>query len=151
MAKTNPKPTPASRPNARKPLAASEPSPDGNLSNNVSKIVFGRHGAPEVMDIKAGGKLVVEYDAQRSPIPGGVTAFIEFKPSGKRVEAPAVGFKIQGASQATPQPFTVPVTVDVPRGTTVVSMWFRQYQAAEQALEAWDSNFGRNYNLEVKS
>jgi hypothetical protein len=39
----------------------------------------------------------------------------------------------------------------VPRGTTGVSMWFRQYQAAEEAREAWDSNFGRNYNLEVKS
>lgn len=118
---------------------------------SVSKIVFGKHGAPEVMDIKAGGKLVVEYDAQRSPIPGGVTAFIEFKPSGKRIEAPAVGFKIQGVNNTKPQPFTVPISVEVPRGTTTVSMWFRQYQAAEHSLEAWDSNFGRNYNLEVKT
>lgn len=144
MPKTNPKPTPASRPNARKPT---EPTGD----TPVSKIVFGRHGAPVVSDIKAGGKLVVEYDAERSPIPGGVTAFIEFKPSGKRIEAPAVGFKIQGGGQPSPQPFTVPVAVDVPRGTTTVSMWFRQFEAAEQAQEAWDSNFGRNYNLEVKS
>ena len=147
MPKTNPKPTPASRPNARKPMESNEAMQE----SSVSKIVFGRHGAPVVTDIKAGGKLVVEYDAARSPIPGGVTAYIEFKPSGKRIEAPAVGFKIQGASQATPQPFTVPGTVDVPRGTTGVSMWFRQYQAAEHAHEAWDSNFGRNYNLEVKS
>lgn len=146
MTKTNPKPTPASRPNARKPMETETSS-----ETSVSKIVFGRHGAPSVTDIKAGGKLVVEYDAQRSPIPGGVTAFIEFKPSGKRIEAPAVGFKIQGASNSSPQPFTVPVAVDVPRGTTTVSMWFRQYQAAGHANEAWDSNFGRNYNLEVKS
>src|SRR5262245_17945253 len=107
MPKTNPKPTPASRPNARKPLESSPAS----TTSEISKIVFGRHGAPVVMDIKAGGKLVVEYDAERSPIPGGVTAFIEFKPSGKRIEAPAVGFKIQGGgAQTRPQPFMVPVS-----------------------------------------
>lgn len=122
------------------------------------KIVFGKHGAPEVMTVKAGGKLVVEYHPERSPIQHklgtvpawGVTAFIEFQPSGKRIEAPAVAFKNQHGGQVSAEPLAVPIAVDVPKGTTAVSMWFRQFQGATQPAEAWDSNFGRNYNLEVK-
>jgi hypothetical protein len=123
------------------------------------KVKFGRTGGPEAQEIKAGGKLVIEYDADRSPlqenlgsVPAwGVTAFIQFEPGGQRVEAPAVGFQSYAGGHISPQPFTVPIAVDVPKGTTGVSMWFRQFKGADHPGEAWDSNYGRNYHLDVKS
>jgi hypothetical protein len=125
----------------------------------AAKVSFGRDGGPSAMDIRAGGKLVVEYDVDRSPVKEnlgsvpawGVTAFIEFQPSGKRVEAPAVGFETWGGGHVSSVPHSVPVVVDVPAGTTGVSMWFRQFKGADHPGEGWDSNYGKNYQFDVKS
>jgi hypothetical protein len=123
------------------------------------KVTFGQTGGPNAPQIKAGGKLVVEYAADRSPVQEnlgsvpawGVTAFIEFQPSGKRVEAPAVGFESFNGGHIDPRPHSVPIAVDVPPGTTGVSMWFHQYKGADHPGEAWDSNYGQNYHFDVKS
>ena len=125
----------------------------------ASKVTFGRYGAPDAQEIKAGGKLVVSYDADRSPVQEnlgsvpawGVTAYIEFEPGGQRVEAPAIGFESYSGGHISARPFSVPIAVDVPAGTTGVSMWFQQFKGADHPGEAWDSNYGRNYHLDVKS
>ena len=124
----------------------------------ASQVTFGQTGAPSAGEIKAGGKLVVAYTPDRSPmqenhgsVPAwGVTAFIEFQPSGKRVEAPAVAFA-DNAGRISPQPAAAPILVDVPAGSTGVTMWFRQFKGADHPGEAWDSNYGRNYRFDVKN
>lgn len=133
--------------------------PSKSELEGAASVSFGKHGGPSAMNIKAGGKLVVEYDPDRSPlqenhgsVPAwGVTAFIEFQPSGKRVEAPAVGFESYTGGRLSAVPHPVPIAVDVPEGTTGVSMWFRQFKGADHPGEAWDSNFGKNYHFDVKS
>lgn len=124
----------------------------------AARVTFGDSGGPSSAEIHAGGKLVVEYAADRSPlvehhrsVPAfGVTAFIEFQPSGKRVEAPAIGFSSSNGGHIDPRPQSVPIAVDVPPGSTGVSIWFRQFKGADHPGEAWDSNYGRNYQFDVK-
>ena len=124
----------------------------------AARMTFGNTGRPNSPDIRAGGKLVVEYAADRSPVQEnrgsvpawGVTAFIEFQPSGKRVEAPAVAFSSSNGGHLDPRPQSVPIAVDVPPGSTGVSVWFRQFKGADHPGEAWDSNYGKNYQFDVK-
>ncbi len=122
----------------------------------AAKVEFGLTGYPRAGSIKAGQKMVVQYAADRSPVQEnlgsvpawGVTAFIEFQPSGKRIEAPAVAFP-SNQGRISPQPYTAPVLVDVPAGTTGVTMWFRQFKGADHPGEGWDSNYGHNYKFPV--
>ena len=123
----------------------------------ATTVTFGPSGAPTAGELHAGGKLLLSYDADRSPlkenlgsVPAwGVTAFIELQPSGARIEAPAVGFdNLQGRISA--QPHAVPIAVDLPAGTTGVTVWFKQYQGADHPRTEWDSNYGQNYHFEVR-
>lgn len=133
--------------------------PSDSELQGAPKVTFGQTGGPNAPQIKAGGKLVVEYAPDRSPVQEnlgsvpawGVTAFIEFQPSGKRVEAPAVGFESANGGHIDPRPHSVPIAVDVPAGTTGVSMWFHQFKGADHPGEGWDSNYGQNYHFDVKS
>jgi len=114
-------------------------------------------GTPDAK-LAAGGKMALSYDPGRSSLTGsangmpsyGVTAFIRLEPSGKVIEKPAVAFE-QTPSRLLAMPNAVPVVVDLPPGTTGVSVWFRQFAAGDQApRESWDSNYGNNYHFDVQ-
>ncbi len=115
-------------------------------------------GAPDVQ-LTTGAKFLLTYDPNRvpddvrQPLDGkpahAVTAFIDFQPIGKRIEAPAIGFEAGANGEKMPRP--APVLVEVPEGTEQVSVWFRQNGAGERAhLERWDSGYDhQNYNFPV--
>ncbi len=108
--------------------------------------------------IVAGGQLTIEYDPNRaqlrecqSGMPSwGVQAYIKTLPSGVIVEKSAIDFEIEkGKKTEAAKP--VPVTVDVPPGTTEIEVWFRNWAGADSPKETWDSNFGRNYRFRVEA
>ena len=114
-------------------------------------------GQPNV-ELKAGGKFLLTYDPKRSQYTGyangipsyGVTAYVQLQPSGKIIEKPAVAFE-QTSSRVLGQPYSAPVLIDLPAGTTGVSVWFKQFSYGDRPpAEGWDSNYGQNYNFQVR-
>jgi len=113
-------------------------------------------GAPSV-ELRAGGRMLITYDPARTQLFGsanglpayGVTAYVRLEPSGQVMEKPAVAFE-QTSSRVLGMPYAAPVLVDLPQGTTGVSVWFRQFSAGDRPpAEAWDSNYGQNYHFNV--
>ncbi|HEY3448843.1 MAG TPA: DUF6209 family protein [Myxococcales bacterium] len=127
-----------------------------DLEGSVAVRFEANKGQPDVA-LQAGGKLALTYDPERTPLKGsangipayGVTAFVRLEPSGKIVEKPAVAFE-QSSGRVLGMPYAVPVVVDIPKGTTGVTVWFRQFAGGDRPpAEAWDSNYGRNYSFQV--
>lgn len=113
-------------------------------------------GQPAV-ELKAGGKFLLTYDPARTPVTGsaagfpayGVTAYVQFQPSGEIVERPALGFE-HTPNRILGQPWAAPVLVEIPEGTTGVSIWFKQFSGGDRPPEErYDSNWSQNYNFPV--
>lgn len=108
-------------------------------------------------ELVAGGKLTLDYDPARSTLrhthngfpAWGVTAYVRFEPGGKLTEGPVVQFESPGG-RPIGNPKSQPLTVEIPKGTTAVEVWFRNWTGADSPSEAWDSNFGRNYRFDVR-
>jgi hypothetical protein len=98
-----------------------------------------------------GQSLVVEYDLNRLPqcqassyngLPAWQTeAFIRFYPNGQ--ESSAVLSSIQGGNTQS-----LPARFDIPDDATAAQLWFRT--RGRSCEGAWDSNFGRNYEIALK-
>ncbi len=108
--------------------------------------------------LKAGGKLVIVYDPDRTKVYGsangvpsyGVQAFVRLEPGGQIIEKPCIGFE-QADGRILGIPYSAPVLVELPKGTTGVTLWFRQFSYGDRTgAEAWDSNFGHNYRFEIR-
>lgn len=93
-----------------------------------------------------GGTLTVKYALERLPTcrrsrAGAqlwdIEAWVKFQPQGIVVTS-STSTVSGGARTATP------FTVEIPRGTQQVELWFRNY-SAEQTCETWDSNYGKDY------
>lgn len=114
-------------------------------------------GQPSVA-LKAGGRFLLSYDPRRTPYTGsangvpayGVTAYVQLQPSGKIIEKPAIAFE-QTSARVLGQPYAAPVLIELPAGTTGVSVWFKQFSYGDRPpAEGWDSNYGQNYNFAVR-
>ena len=103
-------------------------------------------------ELVSGGQVTLSYDPSRAQLrhkngdkpAWGVQAFVKLVPSGQLVEQPAVDFNGSGAKAR-------PVTVELPKGTTEIQVWFKNWASAEKPGEAWDSNFGLNYKFAVRA
>lgn len=93
-----------------------------------------------------GGTLTVKYALERLPTcrrsrAGAqlwdIEAWVKFQPQGI-VVTQSTSTVSGGTRTATP------FTVEIPRGTQNVELWFRNY-SAEQTCETWDSNYGNDY------
>jgi hypothetical protein len=105
-------------------------------------------------EIKAGGKLVIEYDPARltkcrESSHGAQVWDIDvgmiFHPGGQRFDG-SVMRKVRmpnggPITSLEPQPFEVAV----PAGAERVEMWFRNYYTLGTSCEAWDSRYCQNY------
>lgn len=108
--------------------------------------------------IVAGGQLTIEYDPNRAQLresqsgtpSWGVQAYIKTLPSGVIVEKSAIDFETEKGKR-TEAPKPIPVTVDVPPGTTEIEVWFKNWAGADSPKETWDSNFGKNYRFRVEA
>lgn len=115
-------------------------------------------GKPSV-NLKAGGKFLLTYAPERSPVKAtvhgmpayGVDAYVRFEPSGKVVRQAAVAFE-QTQSRTLEKAYAVPVLVEIPPRTTKVSVWFKQFSAGDAPADVrWDSNLdGQNYNYTLE-
>ncbi|MGC4115449.1 MAG: DUF6209 family protein [Myxococcales bacterium] len=103
-------------------------------------------------ELVSGGQVTLSYDPGRAQLrhengtkpAWGVQAFVKLVPGGQLVEQPAVDFNGSGAKAR-------PVTVELPKGTTEIQVWFKNWAAADKPGEAWDSNFGLNYKFSVRA
>lgn len=125
-----------------------------------AKIAFGADWEePFTGKLVAGGRLVLEYDPARASLRNthnghpawGVDAFVKLVPSGKIIETRAVDFVVTDSGHRTPVAKAVPVSVTIPKGTTEVQVWFRNWTGASNPAEQWDSNYGGNYCFKVDS
>lgn len=140
------KPAPAPAPKAEaKPVEKAPARPTARVS-------FGAGWKQTVEgELVSGGQVTLSYDPGRAQLrhkngdkpAWGVQAYVKLVPSGQLVEQPAVDFAGNGAKAR-------PVTVELPKGTTEIQVWFKNWQAAEKPGEAWDSNFGLNYKFAVR-
>jgi hypothetical protein len=89
-------------------------------------------------EIEAGGRLVIEYAAERrhqlfgGRMAGEVVAYVLFAPGGERPSGP-VG--------------SGPLVLEVPAGATEVALWFGATDHAGR--EVWDSRWGQNHRYRV--
>ena len=105
-------------------------------------------------EIRAGGKLVVEFDPSRLPqcrqsSHGAQVWDIDvgmiFHPGGQRFDG-SVMRKVRMPDEGIivslePQPFEV----TIPSDATHVEMWFHNYNTLGHGCEAWDSRYCQNY------
>jgi hypothetical protein len=147
----------AEAPKAQKAAAASKPSVSEEKKSAASLRFTSDWAHVAEGAIVAGGRVTIEYDPDRaklrhskSGIPAwGVQAYVKAVPSGLVIERPAVDFATEkGAPVDSPK--LLPVTVEVPAGTTELEVWFKNWTAADAPSETWDSNFGKNYRFAVQ-
>lgn len=103
-------------------------------------------------DIHPGQSLLIEYDLSRLPqcqassyngLPAWQTeAFIRFFPNGEEYSAALNSF--QGGSM-----LPVPAHFEIPNEATRAQVWFRTRGRGCEG--GWDSNFGKNYEFEIRS
>jgi hypothetical protein len=107
--------------------------------------------------VRAGSKFVIDYDPARAKLHNshngfpawGVTAYVQFSPSGKIVEVPAITFEsVYGHPTNTAIPAKPAVLV--PADAQSVAIWFRNYTTCDHPAEEFDSNFSKNYCFDVK-
>jgi hypothetical protein len=140
-------------------LSAQEAARQREAARAQTTVEFGsgwtQHQAGTIM---AGEPLTIVYDPnraqQRSTHNGypswGVEAFVKFSPSGEVVRAPAMTFESR-LGTPTSNPLATPVTVQIPKGTSEVQVWFRNWSMNNGSpSERWDSNFGDNYRFQVQ-
>lgn len=110
--------------------------------------------------IVAGHRAVVSYALDRLTTCRGthngypawdVTAFVRFQPSGQTVSGSLKSVQTTGGNPSTVDVVSMPFTFDVPRGTTELEVWFKNFTGAGSTCEAWDSNFGANYRFPVEA
>lgn len=130
---------------------------EGDLKG-AAALEFDAGSAPRLSgQLEAGGRLLIRYAPNRSPYQHttaegpawGVQAFVEFRPGGERHTAPAVAFQ-EDAGRLTGAPVGAPMLISVPKSATSVVLFFKQWTSADRPQEVWDSNWGQNYNFEVK-
>jgi hypothetical protein len=123
-----------------------------------AKIRFGADWEePVTGKLVAGGKLVIEYDQARATLRNthngfpawNVDAYIKLNPSGQIMQANALNF-MDDRGRPTNSPTSIPITVEIPKGTTSVEVWFRNWTGCELPQERWDSNYGSNYVFQVQ-
>jgi hypothetical protein len=78
-----------------------------------------------------------------------VRAFVRFSPSGVVSEGTVRGFNSPTGTPSNAGAVSVPLTLDIPSGTTSLELWFRNDTGAGSSCVAWDSNLGANYVLPV--
>lgn len=145
-----PAPAPAARVAA--PKAEAKPVPKAE-PKSAAQVSFGAGWKQTVEgELVSGGQVTLSYDPSRAQLrhkngekpAWGVQAFVKLVPSGQLVEQPAVDFNGSGAKAR-------PVTVELPKGTTEIQVWFKNWAASDKPAEAWDSNFGLNYKFAVRA
>ena len=102
-------------------------------------------------ELVGGGQLTLSYEPARAQLQHkngdkpawGVQAYVKLVPSGQVFEQPAVDFN---GANAKPRP----VVVEIPKGTTELQVWFKNWAATDKPSENWDSNFGLNYKFSVR-
>ncbi|HEY3446954.1 MAG TPA: DUF6209 family protein [Myxococcales bacterium] len=154
-----PAPAPVAKPVEAKPAAAA-PAPKAEAkpvekapAKPIAHVSFGPSWKQTIEgELVSGGQVTLSYDPGRAQLrhkngdkpAWGVQAFVKLVPSGQLVEQPAVDFNGSGAKAR-------PVTVELPKGTTEIQVWFKNWATAEKPGEAWDSNFGLNYKFAVRA
>ena len=104
-------------------------------------------------ELAGGSRVTITYDPSRAQLQEthkgapawGVQAFAKAMPSGQVVEAPVVDFEAKDRA-----PKARPFTLDLPKGTVELHVWFKNWTGGDQPREAWDSNFGINYRFPVR-
>jgi hypothetical protein len=142
-----------------RPLSADEAARQREAARAKTTVEFGSGWTQRLAGkIKPGEPLTLVYDPnraqQRSTHNGypswGVEAFVKFSPGGEVVRAPAMTFENR-LGTPTSNPLATPVTVNVPKGTTEVQVWFRNWSMNNGSpSQSWDSNFGSNYRFQVQ-
>lgn len=110
--------------------------------------------------VVAGQKAVITYALDRLTTCRGthngypawdVTAFVRFVPSGQVVSGSLKSVQTTGGNPSTVDIVSMPFSFDVPRGTTELEVWFRNFTGAGSSCEAYDSNLGANYRFSVEA
>ncbi len=78
-------------------------------------------------------------------------AFVRFNPSGTIVDGSVRGFDAPNGVPSASGAKSVPLDVNIPRGTTSMEVWFQNSSGAGSQCEAWDSNLGANYRFPVSA
>jgi Family of unknown function (DUF6209) len=106
--------------------------------------------------IRAGGKLVIEFDPARLPTcrqnwrgaeVWDIQVFVCFHPGNQRVEASTLQDVRQSGMVVRLDP--KPVEVLIPPDAQQVEMWFLNTSGVSSRCEAWDSRYGQNYWFDV--
>jgi hypothetical protein len=150
MAGSNPKnsrPAATSKAAPAKAPAAAKPEPEkaakGPAKAKLSFEAGWKHSAQG--ELVAGGQVTIAYDPNRAQLKAdknggwGVQAFVKMIPSGQVVEQPVID-----AAKARP------ATLEIPKGTTEVQIWFKNWVGEGGPRESWDSNLGKNYCFAVR-
>ena len=145
---------PAVQPSKAETKPAAQPSKAEKAPSRPAARLLFKPGWTQAIegDLVGGCDLTLLFDPDRAyqlpqrsgdgPV-SGVQAFVKLVPSGQVVEQPAVD--LVGAVAKTR-----PVTVEIPRGTTEIQVWFKCWESGKPG-EAWDSNFGENYKFAVRA
>jgi len=151
-AKVEAKPEPKVEAKAKETKA--EPKPKAEPKGPTAMVAFGPGWKQDVKgDLVAGGTVTIQYDPARAQAnhtqngapAWGVQAFVKLVPSGQVVEQPVIDFEGSKTAKARP------ATVELPRGTTEIQVWFKNWTGGDNQREQWDSNFGTNYRFPVRS
>jgi len=115
--------------------------------------------------ITPGEKLIIEYDVRRLPNLRknwrgadiwNMEIYIRFHPGGELhigslLEAVRVGVNANVGGGMAVDHFSKPFEIVIPMGAAEMELWFRTFDNVGGFIEAWDSNFGKNYWFEVNN
>jgi hypothetical protein len=110
--------------------------------------------------IVAGQTTSISYSLERLPTCRGthnghpawdVTAFVRLVPSGDVVSGSVKSVQLVGGNPSSVNVVATPFTFDVPKGTTGLELWFKNFTGAGSTCESYDSNYGANYRFQVEA